>query len=309
MSDVVVFGYGPVGAALTARLLAEGATVQVAQRRRPAELPPQAEFIPCDLLNEEAVLNAVTGARQVVLAAGFPYVGKIWAEAWPRAMRHVLTACQAAGARLVFADNLYMYGPQTAALVETMPLATQGRKPAARTAVTRLWQEASKAGRVQVTALRAPDFYGPGVANSHLGASVFASLAKGRAATLLVDPDVPHDFAYVPDFARGIASLLAADDDPFGEAWHLPCAPTRTPREIIGLAAASFGMTPRIRHIPFALQTLLFPVVPFFREMAEMRFQWDRSYSVDAARFSARFWADVTPFEEGVEATVRSFRP
>lgn len=307
MSDVAVFGYGPVGAAVTQRLLAEGAAVRVAQRRRPAELPPQAEFIPCDLLNEEAVRIAVADTTQVVLAAGFPYVGKVWSEAWPRAMRHVLAACQAAGARLVFVDNLYMYGPQTAALVETMPLTDRGRKPAARAAVTRLWQEASKAGRVRVAALRAPDFYGPGVANSHLGRSVFDSLAKGRAATLLVDPDMPHDFAYVPDFARGIASLLAAEDDAVGQAWHLPCAPTRTPRGIVALAAASLAVKLRVRHIPFALQTLLSPVVPFFREMAEMRFQWDRPYRVDAARFSARFWADATPFEEGVEATTGSF--
>ncbi|MBI1340790.1 NAD-dependent epimerase/dehydratase family protein [bacterium] len=308
MSDVVVFGYGPVGAAVTARLLAEGAAVRVAQRRRPAELPPQAAFIPCDLLNEEAVRSAAAGARQVVLAAGFPYVGKIWAEAWPRAMHHALAACEAAGSRLVFADNLYMYGPQTAALVETMPLTDRGRKPAARAKVTRLWQEASKGGRVRVAALRAPDFYGPGVANSHLGGPVFGSLAKGRAATLLVDPDMPHDFAYVPDFARGIVSLLAAKDDVFGQAWHLPCAPTRTPREIIGLAAASLGVEPRIRRLPFALQTVIAPVVPFFREMAEMRFQWDRSYSVDSSKFSARFWGDATSFETGIDQTVRSFR-
>lgn len=308
MSDVVVFGYGPVGAAVTARLLAEGATVRVAQRRRPVELPPQAEFIPCDLLNDGAVQGAVAGARQVVLAAGLPYVGKVWREAWPRAMRHVLAACEASGARLVFADNLYMYGPQTAPLTETMPLTDKGRKPAARAAITRLWQEASRAGRVRVAALRAPDFYGPGVGNSHLGASVFASLAKDRAATLLVDPDMPHDFAYVPDFARGIASLLAAEDDAFGQAWHLPCAPTRTPREIISLAASSIRRETRLRYIPFAVQSLLTPVVPFFREMAEMRFQWDRPYRVDASKFSARFWGDATPFKAGVEATVRSFQ-
>lgn len=49
-------------------------------------------------------------------------------------------------------------------------------------------------------------------------------------------------------------------------------------------------------------------IFAFFREMAEMRFQWDRPYYVESSKFSARLWADATPFEKGAEATVRSFR-
>ena len=44
---------------------------------------------------------------------------------------------------MVFIDNLYMYGPQTEPLVETMPLTTYGVKPAARSAATRIWMEAA----------------------------------------------------------------------------------------------------------------------------------------------------------------------
>jgi hypothetical protein len=44
------------------------------------------------------------------------------------------------------------------------------------------------------------------------------------------------------------------------------------------------------------------------REMAEMRFQWDRPYYVDARKFSAQFWSDATPFEVGAPAAALSFR-
>jgi hypothetical protein len=54
---------------------------------------------------------------------------------------------------------------------------------------------ARDAGRVKIAALRAPDFYGPGVANSHLGELGFGALAKGKAASLILPPDTPHDFA------------------------------------------------------------------------------------------------------------------
>jgi hypothetical protein len=47
---------------------------------------------------------------------------------------------------------------------------------------------------------------------------------------------------------------------------------------------------------------------PFLRELKEMRFQWDRPYQVDASRFKARFWSDVTPFETGVRETALAFR-
>ena len=36
------------------------------------------------------------------------------------------------GARFVFADKLYMYGPVTVPLTETMPLTSYGRKPRIR---------------------------------------------------------------------------------------------------------------------------------------------------------------------------------
>jgi nucleoside-diphosphate-sugar epimerase len=309
MSDeIAIFGFGPVGRATAEILRAQGRAVRIAQRKEPENPPAGAAFVRCDALDGESVRAAARGAAQVVLAVGFPYLGAVWREAWPRAMTNFVEACAATGARLLFVDNLYMYGPQTAPLSETTPMIPYGVKPAARVEVTRIWMAASEAGRLRVAALRAPDFYGPGAAQSHLGETAFGALAKGKAASVIGSPDTPHDFAYVPDFARAVVTLLDAPDDAFGQAWHVPCAPTRTPREILALGAAALGVKPRVSGLPIWALGPLGLFVPVLREMREMRFQWDRPYRVDSSRFAKRFWADATPFEVGAPATALWFR-
>ena len=82
---ITIFGYGPVGSATAARLLAEGREVTAAQRRAPPDLPMGATFTPCDALDRDAVVKAVRHAEQFVVAIGFAYSGVVWHEAWPKA--------------------------------------------------------------------------------------------------------------------------------------------------------------------------------------------------------------------------------
>ena len=247
-------------------------------------------------------------SEQFVVAIGFPYVGAVWRDAWPRAMANFVAASKATGARMVFIDNLYMYGPQTAPLVETMPLADYGWKPAARSAATRIWMDAAAAGEARVAALRAPDFYGPGVGQSYLGDTSIGKLARGKPAVFVGSPDVLHDYAYVPDIARAATTLLAAPDSAFGQAWHVPRAPTRTTRDILRIAAEVLGVKLRISAMPAWMLGASAMFSPFLGELTEMRFQWDRPYRVDASRFASAFWSDATPFETGVRETALAFR-
>jgi nucleoside-diphosphate-sugar epimerase len=308
-NDIVIFGYGAVGEATTRRLVAAGRSVRVAQRHRPANLAAGVPFIVADILDPGSVLAAVQGASQIVVAVGFQYDGKVWQASWPRAMANILAAAEAIGARVVFFDNLYMYGPQTAPLREDMPLTSYGQKPAVRAEITRMWMAASDAGRVKFAALRAPDFYGPGVgALSHFGDLGFGALAKGKAATLVIPPDMPHEVAYVPDLGRAVVTLLDAPDDAFGQAWHAPSAPARTPRQILAIGAVALGVKPRIMAIPMWLLPVMALAMPALKGFIEMKFQWDRPYHVDHSKFARRFWSDATPFEVGAVETALSFR-
>ena len=306
-SPITVFGFGAVGRAVTDTLLARGDAVRVVQRRRPADLPPRADFIACDILDPGAVRAAVEGAAQVVLAVGFAYDREVWREVWPTTMTNFVEACAATGARLVFVDNLYQLGPQSTPRREDMPLSGRGAKPAILSRVTRIWQAAAEAGRVRVAALRCTDFYGPGVPVSHIGDTGFGALARGRPATLLAPPDTPHDFAYVPDIARAVGVLLDAPDDAFNQVWNMPCAPTLTPRQILRLGAEAIGAKLRVTAVPLPLLPLMGLFVPFVREVADVAFTWDRPYVVDGSKFTHRFGFTPTPYAIGAPATARAF--
>ncbi len=216
--------------------------------------------------------------------------------------------CVAASARLVFVDNLYMYGPQIQPLTEDMPLTTYGIKPRIRAEITKMWQTAHATGKVKVAAVQASDFYGPGVTQSVLGETGLAAMAKGKPALLLGSADLVHDLAYVPDVARATITLLDAPIDAYGQAWHVPCAPARTYRQVLQIGADALGQKLKFSVLPPLMLGLLGLFMPILREMKEMRFQSDRPYRVDASRFAKRFWSDATPFEVGVTKTALAFR-
>ena len=46
----------------------------------------------------------------VFLLVGLKYDHKVWAELWPRIMANTIEACKPANAKLIFFDNVYMYG-------------------------------------------------------------------------------------------------------------------------------------------------------------------------------------------------------
>ncbi|MGH6797711.1 MAG: hypothetical protein ACREDI_04945 [Roseiarcus sp.] len=140
------------------------------------------------------------------------------------------------------------------------------------------------------------------------GDTSIGKLARGKPAVFIGSPDVLHDYAYVPDIARAATTLLAAPDSAFGKAWHMPCAPTRTTRDILRIAADALGVKPRISAMPAWMLGASAMFSPFLRELSEMRFQWDRPYLVDASRFAEAFWSDVTPFETGVPETALALR-
>jgi nucleoside-diphosphate-sugar epimerase len=300
----VVFGNGAIGHLVTEKLLADGQAVRIAQRNQPTPLPAGADYVHCDILDPAAVRLAVQGASQVLLAVGFVYDARFWRTAWPLAMENVIDACAAVDARVVFIDNLYQLGAQTTPRTEEMALTTAGEKPVILAQVTRMWMAAR--GRVRFAALRCPDFYGPGVVNSYLGETGLKAVAKGKPALMLA-PDTPHDFAYAPDIARAVLTLFDAPDDAYGQAWNVPCAPTRTPRAILQLGAQALGVPLKITTIPLWSLRVLGLLVRFMKEVADVRFTWDRPYHVDAGKFTRRFWSDVTPFETGAAATARSF--
>lgn len=304
---VAVIGYGPIGREVTRQLLEIGYGVRVIQRSEPEGLPEGASFVKADAMEPDQLADAVEGALTIVLALGLPYSGKVWATGWPTAMGAALTACERAGARMVYADSLYLYGPQDQPLIETLPPVDYGVKPTARSAATRLWQTAFEEGRVKTAAVRAPDFFGPGVMTSVLGATTLGRLAQGKSAQLLISADYPHDIVHIGDFARALVTLVEAPDDAYGQAWHVPTPPTRTLRETLTIAADAMGVPPKISVISGGMARILGLFMPQVREVMDLHYLFDRPYLVDSTKFRERFWSDVEPLEKSVADTAQTY--
>jgi nucleoside-diphosphate-sugar epimerase len=170
--------------------------------------------------------------------------------------------------------------------------------------MTRTMLEADRVGRARVALVRASDFYGPGVTNSALGERVFPNLLAGKAVQLLGNPDVPHAFTYAPDFARALLMIGGAEDEDYGQAWHVPNAPARTQREVITLLGELTGRQVKIRSLRRRVLLVLALFSPMLRELKELMHQWELPYRVDHSKWADRFGDAHTPLEEGLQATL-----
>ena len=306
----VVLGAGPVGRALVAELLAGGESLRVVTKSGAAEVPEGVEVIAADVSVPEQAVSVCAGAKVVYSCVGLGY--RAWPERWPALMNGMLAGAKAAKARFVFADNMYMYGPQDGPeenkLREDTPLTDYGRKPATRATVTRQWQAAHAEGKVRVAAVRASDFYGPSVQHAVLGNATFARIIQGAGALCIGSVDQPHSFTYVPDIARALHLVGRAEDAVFGRAWHVPNAPDRSLREILTMFAEAAGQELKISLLPRWLHAFIGLLDEDMRELKEMRYQWERPLCVDSSAFTARFGLQATAFEDGIAQTIEWYR-
>ncbi len=300
---VVVGCNGPVGLELMRLLDGRGVRVRGLCRSGRAEAPDGVEVLAVDIGDARGARDATADAEVIYSCVGVDYTR--WRELWPPIVDGLLTA--ASGKKLVFADNLYSYGPVTEPMTEDLPLTGYGTKPALRARMTETLLGAHAEQRLAVALVRASDFYGPGVTNSMLGERVFPMALAGRPAQTIGDPDQPHSFTYVPDFALGLATV-ADSDDAWGEIWHVPNAAAMPLRQVVERVFQMAGHVPRLRAMPLWLVKVSGLFSPLMRELDEMRFVWDRPYIVDDTKFRRHFGLDPTPLERGLDSTLRWYR-
>src|ERR1019366_8883305 len=100
---------GAIGDELAKLLAARNQPFRVVGRH-PRTVPGAAETVVADLSDPDQTIRAVTGSSMVHLLVGLKYELKVWQEMWPRIMSNTIEACKRAGAKLIFFDNVYMYG-------------------------------------------------------------------------------------------------------------------------------------------------------------------------------------------------------
>ncbi len=267
-----------------------------------------AEVCPADLSDRDQTIRAVAGSSVVHLLVGLKYDAAVWRDAWPRLMANVIEACKRAQARLLFFDNVYMYGRVSGRMTERTPYAPRSKKGEIRAGVANALMNEVRAGALTAMIARAADFYGPAAPNSAAAALVFEPLAKGAKASWLVNADVPHSMTFTPDAARGVA-LLAERESAWNQVWHLPTTPEPpTGREFVEMAARALGAPPRYRLLTRPMLRVAGWFNPIVRESYEMLYQSDSSYLVDSTKFAREFGFAGTPYPEGIRIAAAAYR-
>jgi nucleoside-diphosphate-sugar epimerase len=298
---VVLGATGAIGNAVVAKLEARGHRVRAVSRK---DSGPHA--FRADITTTEGAVAACAGAAVVYQCAQPAYAR--WAAEFPEVTKTILAGVEAAGARLVMADNLYMYGPVDGPLTESLPYAAAYPKGRARAEVAELILAAHRDGRVRATMGRASDYYGASGVNTVIGPTIFAAAVAGKTPRWVGDLDQPHSVSYLPDIAAGLVTL-GERPEADGRAWHLPVGAPVTGRQFLKLVQDAAGGTPRGVGMGRGMQRLIGAFNPVVRQLGETWYQRDRAWVVDDSAFRAAFGAEwVTPHADAVKTTVDWFR-
>jgi nucleoside-diphosphate-sugar epimerase len=304
---IILGAGGAVGTPLATALIDAGKRLRTVSRS--GRGPEGGESRAADLTDAEAVLGAVERDATVYLLAGLPYDRRLWRTQWPPIMRNVVAACEAKHARLVFLDNVYLYGRVEGPMTELTPPRPTSAKGEIRAEIAAYLMGEVGAGRLQAMIARAADFYGPHSERSGIPTLlVFRRLAAGKKAQVLARADTRHSYTYTLDIARALPLLTEADDC-WNRVWHMPTAhPALTGLELVQAVAHELGVRPGLTVVPPWLVAAVGLVNTQMREVAEMLYQNEKDYLFDSARFEERFAFTPTPYQEGIRATAKALK-
>ncbi|MBO2942667.1 NAD-dependent epimerase/dehydratase family protein [Paenibacillus sp. F411] len=301
----VVVGTGPLGLAVMEELLHRGHVVRMVNRSGQATVPDGVQVVKGDATNAVSISQACRGASVIYHCAKAPYTE--WPEKFPPIMEGIIGAAAAEQAKLVYGDNLYMYGVKREPLTENLPNAATGRKGRTRAQMSDRLMAAHREGVVRAVIGRGSDFYGPGVLDSALGERVFRAALEGKPAEVLGDIDTPHTYIYIRDFARGLVTL-GEREEALGQIWHVPSAEVITTRELITMAYKSADQQPKFRVAPKAFVSMMSLFNANMRELKEMLYLYEHPFVVDSSKYERAFGKLTTPHHQAVLETMNWFK-
>src|ERR1700744_4383168 len=124
---------GAVANALTRELTNNNETIPLVSRKSIQPAGKNITWQKANLLNYNELLAASKGSEVIYLTAGLVYDKNIWQQQWPVIMQNFINLGKETGARLIFFDNVYMYGLVNDPMLETTsynPCSVKGEVPA-----------------------------------------------------------------------------------------------------------------------------------------------------------------------------------
>ncbi len=304
MTQTILGAGGAIGTDLAKNLLQYTNAVRLVGRN-PKKVNSTDEIIKADLLDASATAEAVKGSSVVYLTVGLPYRTDVWQRDWPIVMKNVIDACKRHQCKLVFFDNVYMYGRVKGKMTEETPFNPNSKKGEVRAKIAEMLLNEIKQGNLTALIARAPDFYGIKVQTSILESTVIQNLKGGKNAQWFCNADALHNFIFTPDASKATA-LLGNTERAFNQTWHLPTAEAITGRAFVALFAKAFKASAKVSVLSPLMIQLLGIVVPVLKEFKEMLYQYEFDYVFDSSKFQNAFGILPMRYEDGVKMIAAS---
>jgi nucleoside-diphosphate-sugar epimerase len=299
---------GVIGLGLAKALTAYTDQIRLVSRT-PTKVNVGDALFAADLMDEAQNLKAVEGSDIVYMTIGLPYTKKIWSTQWPIAMRNIINACRKHQAKMVFFDNVYMYGEVHEPMTEQTPFNTQSVKGKARAFIANELLQQMQAGNLEALIARAPEFYGAGKTMSVINNVVLDALRDGKKPRWPVDDTKRKTFIYTPD-ASAATALLGNTPDAYQQTWHLPCSnEVITGQDFMRMLSIAVG-----NKVPYDILTKWMIKIgglfnPLVREVIEMLYQFENDYDFNSDKFKLRFPDfPITSYQDGLNAVVASWK-
>jgi len=303
MKHTILGAGGSIGNALTYELLKSKQDIQLVSRSNYSI--PGTKSVKADITSYEETLHSVQNADIVYLCAGLPYDINIWNDLWPRVMQNAINACKEVNAKLVFFDNVYMYGRVDGKMTENTPYNPCSKKGELRAKIAFLLEDEMKLKNINAIIARSADLYGPYATNTSMPyIMVISNLMKGKKAQWMVDVNTRHSFTYTVDCGKAMA-LLANREECFNQIWHIPTFnPPVTGKAFIELAALELGE----KRGHMVLNKWMVKMAGIFNrtisELYEMLYQYEFDYYFDSTKFDEYFKYNPVNYQDGIHETI-----
>ena len=304
MSIHTILGAGGIIANETASALAKYPVDVRLVSRHPRNHGTTATFVQADLLDLNQVRSAIEGSDVVYLVVGLPYASKIWAQQWPVIMSNVITVCRQFNCKLVYFDNVYLYGPVSSWMTEDTPIRPESRKGNVRMDIYGHLMNDIKQGYLSGLVARSADFYGPGAVNSVVDIMILDKLKQHKTPQWFLNNKVRHSFTYTKDIGQALA-LLGNSPDAFGQVWHLPTDKNAlSMAEFTQICCEAMGQPYKMQVYTENQMKWASWFVPAVKESMELAYQFKFNYLFDSSKFEKAFSFKPTSYLNGIRQTI-----
>lgn len=299
MKHTILGAGGPVSNVLARELENNNQTTHLVSRKT-IQTKGNTTWAKADLTNHAELRQAAKGSDVIYLCAGLVYDKTIWQQQWPQIMQNVIDVAKENNSRLIFFDNVYMYGLVNGPMTENTPYNPCSVKGEVRAKIATQLMDEAKAGNIKASIARAADFYGSDQLKSVADMMVLDKYAKKQKAQWIGKPELKHSFTYVPDAGKGMY-LLGQHPETDNQIWHMPTAPALSGREFIALAARVFNVEPKYSTINKLMLRLAGIFNKDIRSAVEMNYQFTNDYIFDSTKFEQAFKVKATDYETGLK--------